>query len=159
MKYLILAIFAALAACALPAGASDFRGAVVTFQSGDWRVLRTQDPMTDRATCTGIYRGDFGIQLAPERLYVSVSGSVSSVRLRFDDEPARQVRLATPIERRIRAIAIEGPDFFTLVNATRLRYRVTTLLDDVKDGDIDLTGMRSALDHIRAGCQPARSSL
>lgn len=149
----LLTILVLLQATHLPgAHAQGFRNSTVTLQAGDWQVFRTPDPMSDKASCTGIYRGNFRVQLVEHKLYLGVIGGIESVTLRFGDQPAQDLRLPTQLERGVRAVIIEGAEFAALQSAPRLRYRVGTLINGLVDGDIDLTALPRVLEHIRAGC-------
>ena len=124
----------------------------MAFRSGNWKVLRQIDPMKDTVDCTGIYKEDYGVQLAPQDLFIEVKGGVETVTLRFGDQPAQQMRLAADREKRVRAVIVAGVDFAELLASNRLRYQVLTLIGGVKTGELDLAGIQSALDNIHAGC-------
>lgn len=134
------------------ATAGTLAGAPVVFRSGEWSVLRTIDQMTDKTSCTGIYKDEYSIQLTDDELYVKVRGGVKGVILRFGDQPAEKLRLATKSEETISSIDIEGNEFTKLLGSTRLRMQVMTVLRTVVDFDIDLTGMAAAVENIRADC-------
>lgn len=148
--FLLLAIVA-LAGLSTSASA-DLKTATVAFTSGNWKVLRDKDTMTDKIDCTGIYRDEYGVQLTAETLYVKVSGGLESVTVRFGDEQARPLRLPTETEKKIRAIMLTGTDLDQLQAVTRLRYQASTLVSGIKTGDLDLTGFTQALESIKAGC-------
>lgn len=132
--------------------AQSLADAPVVFTRGDWKVLRTTNQMTDEAGCTGVYRNDYAIQLAKDSLFIRVSGGVQAVTLRFGDEPADKLRLATRLEKEVRAVEISGSDFERLSTAPRLRYQVSTLVRGLQEGAIDLTHFPEVLQNIRAGC-------
>jgi hypothetical protein len=108
--------------------------------------------MEDTTSCTGIYRDNYGVQLTPSALYIRTEGGVESVTLRFGDKPARSLRLASDMEKKIRSIEVTGADFAELEGSERLRYQVSTLVRGIKTDEIDLTGLGAVLEHIRAGC-------
>jgi hypothetical protein len=135
--------------CALGANLGD---APIVFRSGEWSVLRTLDQMTDQTNCTGIYKKDYAVQLTDDELFVKVRGGVKGVTLRFGDQPAEKLRLATKSERSLSSVSIEGGDFTKLLGSTRLRMQVLTVLDTVAEVDIDLTGVPAAVENIRSGC-------
>ena len=139
------------------AGAQSLKDAKKTFQSGGWSVLRSVDQMTDKATCTGIYKADYGIQLTPAKLFLNVSGGIQTVTLRFDDSPANQMRLATSLEKEIRAVILDDNEFTQALASKRIRYQVLTLVRGVATGDIDLTGAMEAQRHITDGCPDVKS--
>jgi hypothetical protein len=132
--------------------AQSLKDAKVAFASGNWRVLRTINPMNDTTGCTGIYKEDYSVQMTSEKLYISIQGGIQGVTLRFGEKPARGFRLPEKIEKDIRSVIISGSDFAELVNSERLRYQVSTLVSGIKTGDLDLTGIRPALESIRSGC-------
>lgn len=121
---------------------------------GNWTVLRDVDKMTDKVSCTGIYKDDYGKQLAERGLYIQVRGGISSVTLRFDDEPPRPMRLAEKLEKDVRAVMLQGAEFDSVVAAKRLRGQVLTLVSGIQDFELDLAGISEALASIREGCPP-----
>ena len=135
-----------------PAGAQSLKDATVAFSKGNWKVLRSVDPMTDKTSCTGIYNGDYGIQLTPETLFLSVTGGIESVFLRYDEQPPQRMRLATDMEKKIRSMIISGNNFNQLSTTSRLRYQATTLVSGIKTGELDLTDFNAALASIQQGC-------
>ena len=108
--------------------------------------------MKDTVSCTGIYKENYDIQLTPRTLYIRVQGGLQGVMLRFGDQPARPLRLAEEMEKKIRSIIITGSEFNDLADSNRLRYQVSTLVSGIKSDDLDLSGIQEALANIRAGC-------
>lgn len=155
MKKLIQCLFV-LVACVLLqpiyVRATSLSDAPTVFRAGNWSVLRAMDPMTDKVSCTGIYKDQYGIQLTSDTLYVSIRGGISSIRLRFDDEPVQNLRLATEMEKKVDAISISGADFSKLMDSRRLRVEVLTLVRGVINEDLDLAGIREARTNIEQGC-------
>ncbi|CAN7189059.1 hypothetical protein [Acidovorax sp. LjRoot117] len=151
---------AVLLLCALATGGvhANLKSATKVGIFGNWTVLRDTDKMTDKVTCTGIYQQDYSRQLSEDGLYISVKGGLSSITLRFDELPARPMRLAGKIEKDVRAVMLEGADFDLAVSSTRLRGQVLTLVSGVQDFELDLSGIREAVAHIKAGCPPAAPS-
>lgn len=148
-----LALVTALAGGLAGASAAraDLTAAKRTLQTGNWTVLREVDPMTDKADCTAVYKGAYAVQMSASALYIRVPGVLESVALRFGDEPARETRPVTRVERRAGSLVIEGEEFRAISTAARLRYRALTL-SGVTDGDLDLSGISRVQEHIRAGC-------
>jgi hypothetical protein len=132
--------------------AQSLKDAKVVLRSGNWKVLRTTDPMKDTTSCTGIYKENYSVQLTSETLYIGVQGGIEGVTLRFGDKPARGLRLAQEMEKRIRSLILSGSEFSELSGSTRLRYQVSTLVSGIKTDEIDLAGYDAALAYIRAGC-------
>jgi len=124
----------------------------VILRSGSWDVHRTQDAMSDKAVCTGVYDTRYEIQLGDNALTIGVADRLKSVRLRFDDETAQAPRAATSSENRNSRIEIEGRDFAEALNSHRLRYEAVTAGDLTVAGDLDLSGIYVAHGNIRAGC-------
>ena len=131
---------------------ANLKKATVAFKSGNWKVLRDKDVMTDKTDCTGIYKDDLGIQLVKDKLFIRIIGGIESVTLRFGDEPARPLRRPTDMEKSVRVIIVDGTDFEKLRDVNRLTYQSSTLVSGIKTGEIDLTGFGPALDSIRADC-------
>ena len=147
-------VLSLLAACVIPAAAA-LKDAKKTLTVGNWAVLQDKDLMTDKIDCTGIWKGNFQVQLSEVGFYFGVPGGIQSVTLRFDDEPAESLRLATKIEKDIRSVILEGSDLKRVLEAKRLRYQVSTLVRGLQQGEMDLTGIKEAYEHIKAGCPAA----
>jgi hypothetical protein len=126
---------------ALPASA-NFGEPIAT--SGNWTVRRTLHAITDEPSCVAIYKDRFEIQLDENDLFVSLRGrgEVSSVVLRFDDEPAREMRPASEMEKRIRAVNLHGREFEELMSSKRLRMQIRTTADTTVEEDLDLDGAK-----------------
>lgn len=149
----LITLLAAVALTLASSSASaDLKNATVALKSGNGKVLRDKDTMTDKTDCTGIYRDDYGVQLTAKSLYIRVSGGLESVTLRFGDEPAHPLRLVTEEEEEIGVVILTGTEFEQLQTVSRLRYKALTLVSGVKTGELDLTGFSPALENIRAGC-------
>lgn len=126
--------------------------APTVFSSGEWSVVRTVDTMSDKTSCTGIYKGDRSIQLTREALYISVQGGIESITLRFGEQAAERLRLPTDIEKKVRAVSISGNSFQKLLGSDRLRVQVLTLVRGIATFDLDLSGIDAAVENIQNGC-------
>lgn len=151
-KTYLLTTFAALIALTGSAAFAGLKDGQVAFKSGNWKVLRSIDSMKDTVDCTGIYKEQYGVQLTNDTLFVSVKGGLQSVTLRFGDKPARSLRLAEKMEKDIRSIIISGTDFSELIESDRLRIQASTLVSGIANEDFDLSGIKDALESIRANC-------
>lgn len=151
MNNFLTLIFTVLLLCASVNG-EDLRAAKPTLKVGNWTVLRTMDAMTDKVECTGIYKSNYGIQLAGNRLFVTVAGGIQAVTLRFGEAPPEAMRLVIKREKELGAVIIDGADFFRALTTTRVLVQILTLVRGVKIEDIDTAGMQSAVDHINSGC-------
>ena len=151
-KTYFLTAFAALIAITGSVAFAGLKDAQVAFKSGNWKVLRSIDSMKDTVDCTGIYKDNYGVQLTNDTLFVSVKGGLQSVTLRFGDKPARSLRLAEKMEKDIRSIIISGTDFSELLESDRLRIQASTLVSGIANEDFDLSGIKDALESIRANC-------
>ncbi len=122
----------------------------VIFSAGDWAINRSVDKMTDAPSCTGIYRHDWNIQLSKDAFYISLRGrgGVKAITLRFGDDPPRPLRLPSDMESNISMVSLEGREFSTPLNSTRLRAQVLTVLGGIVTEDIDLTGIKQLHDVI-----------
>ena len=102
------------------ADAGPLGSAPVIFTKGDWSVRKTTDPMTDKASCTGLYQSRFAIQLEDDGLYVSLRGrgGVASYRVRFNDDPVSETRIPSMIEKKTSALTLKGNDLDRLVGAS-----------------------------------------
>jgi hypothetical protein len=108
--------------------------------------------MTDKVSCTGIYKDQLGIQLTGEKLYVTTRGGIEGTTLRFDDQPPERMRLGTKMEKQVNAVEISGDEFRKLLGSNRLRMEVLTLIRGIENWDLDLTGISDAVNNIRQGC-------
>lgn len=142
----------ALALVATSAAALSLADAPVVFKSGNWSVLRATDAMSDKTVCTAIYKDDYGVQLTDHALFLHVRGGPEAFRLRFDDDPAGSLKIATDIQKKIDVIEVEGADFTRLLAAHRLRYDVTAIIGPGPEGDLDVTGIAEAVQNISNGC-------
>jgi hypothetical protein len=142
----------ALLLCLAGAASASLADAPTVFKAGNWSVLRDVDVMTDKTSCTGIYKEDPSIQLTADTLYIRVRGGLKSVTLRFGDQPAERLRLATEMEEKVDAIEISGNDFTKLLGSARLRVQSMTLVRGITNFDLDLAGLSAAVENIRQGC-------
>lgn len=147
-----LAVLFAVAAARLQVQAADLSKGQQVLVSGAWTVVKTVDQMTDEVTCTGLYRAVPDIQLSGNTLYIRMTSTPEAVKLRFDNETAQPMRLASRMEKSLRMVALEGFTFSTAYAATRLRYAVLTVGKSVVEGDLDLTGISAAADYINQKC-------
>ncbi len=151
---IVRCVFAAVvAAIAMPALAGvPLNQEPVVFKSGNWSVHRSTDQMTDKVRCTGVYKDNYRIQLAHDQLFIRLKGTPTSYWLRYDDGPSSDTLLPTDIDKQIRIISLKGDAFNSLFSAHRLRWSVLTVLSEMDDGDIDLTGIAEAHANILNGC-------
>jgi hypothetical protein len=115
-------------------------------ESGNWSVRRTLHTITDEPSCVAVYKDRFEIQLDENDLFISLRGrgGVSSVVLRFDDEPAKQARPASEAEKTLRSVNLRGPEFEELMSSKRLRAQVRTTAGAIVEEDLDLNGAKEA---------------
>ncbi len=106
--------------------------------------------MTDKPSCTGLFRNRYDIQLNENAFFLSLKGrgGVDVYTLRFDDEPPLEMRGASDIEKSMGTMVLSGADFNKLLDAKRLRVRVSTILDSIVEEDINLTGLKEAEQYI-----------
>ena len=99
-----------LLAFGTPAAAQSLSKGEVVFTGTNWRVMRTKDGMTDKVTCTGIWRDEYRVQLNAEAFYINRKGQggVDAYHVRIDDAPAKEMVLATRTERDISAIMLKN---------------------------------------------------
>jgi hypothetical protein len=148
----VIAISALFVAVTGNANAQTLKDARIVSQSGNWKVLRSVDPMKDTTSCTGIHKDNYAIQLTSTTLYIGVLGGLQSVTLRYGDKPARKLRLPEEMEKKLRSIIITGQDFAELSGSVRLRYQASTLVRGIETDEIDLVGFDEVLANIRSGC-------
>lgn len=149
-KLLCILLFAFVAATC--ASAQSLADSPVIFSNGQWDVHRTKDVMTDATICTGVYRGQYNIQLGENSLKIVLADAVKNVTLRFDEESPKASRPATRSEWKNKTIEISGSDFAELLDSRRLRYQALTESNTTVSGDIDLNGVFQVHDNVAAGC-------
>lgn len=146
-----LQIFVLVASILPSVSIASLASAPVVFESGNWTVLRTVDAMTDKTSCTGIYNGDFQVQLTERELFIGIRGSLQAYKFRFDDNPASSLILADEIEKRLDTIIVRA-NFKKALGSNRLRVSASTYSSSL-NFDFDLTGMVEAVENIKQGCQ------
>lgn len=124
------------------------------FRSGNWSVDEKLDPMTDKKTCTAIYRDDWKVQASPKDFYINLRGrgGVKSYTVRIDDEPALPMTSASDTESRISAVILRS-HLDKLMLAKRLRVQVYTVLRDIVNEDVDLSGLKESVEFMRTNCE------
>ena len=132
--------------------AQGVKDAQPTLKIGNWTVLRSIDMMTDKVKCTGCFTGNDGVQLVSDSMYVRISGGIQAVTPRFGVSPAKPLRIATGMEKKVGVIVLHGNEFTEATQSNRLRLEVLTLVSGVATLDLDISGIQSAVDHIKAGC-------
>jgi|GEM_PF-6277116 len=137
------------------AAMADLGTAAKVGKFGKWTVLRDVDKMTDKTSCTGVQGEKYEIQLTDKALYARVSGGIESVTVRFDQNPARPFRLATEMEKKIRAVIIDDYDYREALRSKKILIQVSTLVSGTKTIEIDSAGIDQASQLISGGCQTA----
>lgn len=113
-------------------------------KSGNWSVRRTVHTITDEPSCVAIYKDRFEIQLDENDLFIRLRerGAVSSVVLRFDNEPAKEARPASKTEERLRSVNLRGAEFEEFMSSKRLRAQIRTTAGVIVEEDLDLEGAK-----------------
>lgn len=124
------------------------------FKAKSWHVIQDMDAMTDKKSCTAIYKNAWTIQGTEDNFYVSYRGrgGVKAYTLRVDDSPPDSLQLATSTEKDLSAIILQ-PSFQRIYSGARVRLQVHTILNSILVEDIDLSGFKEAVDYIRANCK------
>lgn len=154
MKNLVATPLAICLLLASTAHGQSLKDSPQVFESGNWSVVRSVDAMTDKVSCTGLYKKSPDVQLSSTGLYIVVPGGIQSVKLRFDDEPALEMRLPTEMEKKVRAIILDGSFHQRVIASARLRYESLTAVRGLASGNLDLTGIQEAAANIASGCPP-----
>ena len=102
---------------------------------GVWAIFRSEDPMTDKASCTAVFNEH---QMVVGKLYIGVPHGPKTAVLRFDAEPALPLRLTSNTETKIDSIFIEGRDFAKVLTSQRLRFSSLNVFDQLIQGEIPL---------------------
>jgi hypothetical protein len=120
------------------------------FRSGEWVVMESMNPMTDKASCVALHNGNWKIQANPGKFFISLRGrgGVEGYVLRFGDAPAEEVRLANDSEKKLSSIIIEK-EFDRLLASDRLRVQVLTILQNTVFEDIGLNGFKASVEHMK----------
>jgi hypothetical protein len=128
---------------------------------GEWTVNRSTDPMTDEPSCVATFGEGARVQLTEDSFAISYRGrgGVSSYRIRLNEDPPWELRLATRIERDISAFVIDGRDFERIIGANRVRVQTLTILNSVVNDDVDLSRVPEVLAVLRGPeCLPTQQS-
>jgi hypothetical protein len=128
------------------------KGAIRTLQVGGWDVYRGLDRMTDKVTCSAVYRTDPRVQMSDDALYVGMAGGIESITIRFGDQDPRKLRFPTEIERKIGAVMLEWGDFHEFQAFGRIRVQARTIAQGLQFRDVDAAGAREAVAHMKNGC-------
>jgi hypothetical protein len=152
---------------AAPAATAQAPRPRVVFRSGTWVVRRTIDPMTDAPDCRAepatvrrVIRPATTPGGVPDTLdhvvlntgpngyvfFIAMDRPVTGYILRFGNETAQPMRLATDLEQHLSAVVLQGDDLTHLLTVSRLRAQVYSLESkaSIVDEDIDLRGMAAA---------------
>jgi hypothetical protein len=126
--------------------ASDLGTAPVIATYQYWSVRRVTDPMTDAVSCIALYKNRFDLQVSDREMFITEAGrgGVDSIKIRFDNQPPKDLQLATDVEKHIGAVAIRGDEFQELLTARRLRYQIMRLIGSLDSDDVDLSGLAAA---------------
>jgi hypothetical protein len=124
------------------------------FRSASWHVVQKLDAMTDKKSCTALYKNAWTVQGTAENLYVSLRGrgGVKAYTLRIDDAPADAFQMASPTEKELSAVVLK-PSFDRIYGGNRVRLQIGTILGGILVEDIDLKGFRESVDYIRSNCE------
>ena len=130
-------------------------GDKVVFKSQSWHVHQELDAMTDKKSCTALYKNEWKVQGTASALYIGYKGrgGVKYYTLRYDDLPAESLQSASSMEKDISAIILDSSaSFDRIYNGKRLRAQVGTILGSLLVEDIDLAGFKESVDYIRTNC-------
>lgn len=145
-----LAIACAAMPPAMPANAASNQTTVLTL--ANWQVVRTENTMDDEAKCTGYYRKKGELQVGKNGLYVPVTGGLRSIQWRFGDNTAYPLRLPLELEDRMNIAFITDEEFLDVVEKVRVRGEFMTREKGIVQVDYDITGIKTVLATIKAGC-------
>ena len=133
----------------------------ITTQAGDkvttdhgWVLYRWNDSMTDKITCSLTPVGKPYAHFSKRGFMVSYKqrGGVQGYKYRLDDRPAAEYRLAEGLEEDSDTVIFAANDFNSLLEASRLRLVVRTVLGETSNDDFDLTGMHGLFAKMRQEC-------
>ena len=121
---------------------------------GGWQLQRSKNAMTDKTDCILVPVGKPHVQITVGDLYISYRGrgGVQGFRYRLDDEPVSQMQLPTEIDKQIGAVHISGDTFNRILQASRLRVEVLTLISGVQNEDLAVAGVRGLYTKMQREC-------
>lgn len=95
---------------------------------GKWQLRKGVDGFTDQVDCVIVLDGDGNHQATNHIFYIhnQKKGRILGYRLRFDDQPPSNIRLASAIEAATNAIDLNWFDLGALKSAERLRVEILT---------------------------------
>jgi hypothetical protein len=113
-------------------------------QKGNWTIYKSIDSITNKVKCVGIYMDRADVQLTDDLLSINFRGrgGIKKYKVRYDNEKMGGLRLPSTRDKKTDVIELRGKVFSSM----RLRLQAVTLLGDIVDEDLDLTGIRDALD-------------
>jgi len=121
---------------------ADLTDAPVISKSGHWSVRKEKDFMTDETSCVALYKDRFDIQLNLGRFFLDMSGKggVKGFEYRIDEQNP-QIGIPDKLHKETGIVELDGSNFQQLLSAKRIRIQVLTVLGDIVEEDIDLTGL------------------
>jgi hypothetical protein len=119
---------------------------------GEWTIYRDFDPMGGTSVCTAAYKDDTSVQLNKGAIAFAQNQkiSVTGYHLRWDDDPANEVKFSGPNAKKMSAFFLTDADFAKLQNSKRLRMQVDTLSKSVVNYDIDLKSVPQVIAALKA---------
>ncbi|TXH66746.1 MAG: hypothetical protein E6Q83_19780 [Thiothrix sp.] len=117
---------------------------------GKWQILKTVDPMTDKASCMGIYDKNLDIQIDKYSFLISMNkkGGVKYITNRIDEGDVK-INEATQTERLNDYAVFEDEAFYPLLESKRFRVKIDTVLKKEVMFDFDMDGFKKAVDYLR----------
>lgn len=117
---------------------------------GKWQILKTIDPMTDKASCMGVYDKNSDIQISKYMFLISMNrkGGVKYITNRIDEGDVK-VSEATQTERLNDYVVFEDEAFYPLLESKRFRVKIDTVLNKEVMFDFDMEGFKKAVDYLR----------
>ena len=141
----IAAAAIALFGMCAPAQGAGLGKKIKTF--GNWTVYRSVDAMTDDLVCTAALNGKAYIQVSIDAMYLSYygKGGVQGYQIRFDSAPALPLELSGGDQNNVE---ISGEEFQMALAAKRLRLSGLSVLKQLINEDLNITGIKPAHDFI-----------
>lgn len=129
---------------------------------GGWELRITKDNFSDQTNCVISPTGRPWVQISVGHLYILYRGrgGVAGFTLRVDDNPPGKMKVLTldSTDRQIQAVHLAGDQFFDAMAGNRLRIQTLTVLNELKDEDLDLGPVKRLYKKMGPECERRKSS-
>ncbi|PZR93473.1 MAG: hypothetical protein DI537_10145 [Stutzerimonas stutzeri] len=115
--------------------------------------MAKMDGFSDERRCVVLYDGDADIQFSRGILALGFNryGGLKDYQIRIDDGPIIEMS-PSDFDKDNGLVILEDDQLQKILDSKRLRVRVTTAREGVKQRDLDMTGLKEIRDRFVAEC-------